>query len=102
MAKSRRSDAHYVRINIALVGKEEISVYAGKPIRDALFEISRDMNLYHGVRLAQVLAAVYAQGKKDGARSVFDRVDVLKSAISHRNPGQPKKKKLAAKKRKRK
>lgn len=96
-----RKDAHYVRINIALVGKEEISVYAGKPIREALFEVSRDMNLYHGVRLAQVLAAVYNQGKKDGARTVFERVDVLKAAISHRNPGQPRKKKPAARKKKR-
>jgi hypothetical protein len=31
------------------------------------------MTLYHGVRLAQVLAAVYVQGKKDGAREVFSR-----------------------------
>lgn len=91
-----------MRINIALVGKKEISVYAGKPIRDALFEISRDMNLYHGVRLAQVLGAVYVQGKKDGARDVFEKVDVVKAAISYRNPGQPKKKKRAAKKKKKK
>ena len=98
--RTRKSDAHYVRINIALVGKEEISVYAGKPIREALFEISRDMNLYHGVRLAQVLAAVYTQGKKDGARVVFEQVDGLKGAISYRNPGQPKKKKPAARKKK--
>lgn len=99
--RTRRADAHYVRINIALVGKDEISVYAGKPIREALLEISRDMTMYHGVRLAQVLAAVYNQGKKDGARDVFERVDVLKADVSHRNPGQPKKKKPAARKKKR-
>lgn len=102
MAKSRRADAHYVRINVSLVGTKKISVYAGKQIRDALSEISSKATLYHGVRLAQVLGAVYAQGKKDGARDVFEQVDGLKSDISHRNPGQPKKKKLKAGKRKRK
>lgn len=100
MAKTPQKQSHYVRINIALVGNEKISVYAGKPVRDALLEISSDMTLYHGVRLAQVLAAVYVQGKKDGAREVFEQVDGLKAGISHRNPGQPKKKKLKARKKK--
>jgi hypothetical protein len=100
MAKARRQESHYVRINIALVGSEQISVYAGKQIRDALSEISSDMTLYHGVRLAQVLGAVYVQGKKDGARDVFEQVDGLKSGVSHRNPGQPRKKRLKARKKK--
>jgi len=45
-----------------------------------------------------VLAAVYGQGKKDGARQVFEQVDGLKGSISHRNPGQPRKRKLKGKK----
>ena len=90
--------ARYVGINIALAGTEKIQVYAGRAVRDALLEISSDMTLYHGVRLATVLAAVYAQGKKDGARQVFERVDGLKAGISYRNPGQPRKRKLKAKK----
>jgi len=45
-------NARYVKINVALIGKKEIHVYAGKPVRDALIEITSDMTLYHGVRLA--------------------------------------------------
>jgi hypothetical protein len=68
-----QKNPRYVKINISLVGTERIPVYAGKAVRDALLEISSDMTLYHGVRLATVLAAVYAQGKKDGARQVLSR-----------------------------
>jgi len=35
--------------------------------------------------------ALYQQGKKDGARDVFEAVDGMKKTIKHRNPGQPKK-----------
>ena len=82
----------YVRTVVPLPGDKQISVYAGKRVRDALSEISKDMTLYHGVRLSQVLEAVYEQGKKDGARNVFDTVDGLRTTIPHRNPGQPRKK----------
>lgn len=55
------------------------------------------MTLYHGVRFAQILEAVYTQGQKDGARNVFGELDKkIKEAqkvIPHRNPGQPRKSK---------
>jgi len=50
-------------------------------VSKALDEVTEDMTLYHGVRLGQVIEAVYKQGQKDGA----------KKAVPHRNPGQPKK-----------
>jgi hypothetical protein len=53
------------------------------------------MKLYKGVRLSQVLEAVYKQGMKDDARDVVHKLDDLKETISYRNPGQPKKKKRA-------
>jgi hypothetical protein len=84
----------YIRTLIQLTGTKKIPVYAGKRVADALSEITAKMTLYHGVKLTQVLEAVYEQGKKDGARDVFDTVDGLKKTISHRNPGQPKKKRL--------
>ena len=84
----------YVRTVVSLTGNKKIPLYAGKRVSDALSELSADMNLYHGVRLSQVLEAVYEQGKKDGARGVFDTVDGLKKTIPHRNPGQPKKRRL--------
>ncbi len=86
-----------IRTNVALAQNRIVPVYAGKRIAEALQEVTETMNIYKGVRLAQVLEAVYDQGKKDGARSVFDSVDSLRREIPHRNPGQPKKKQSKAK-----
>ncbi len=58
---------------------------------DALDKIVEDMSLYRGVKLADVMEAVYDQGRKDGARSVFDVLDGAKKEIPHRAPGRPKK-----------
>jgi hypothetical protein len=74
----------------------EIAVYASPRIGQALEDIRAKNDLYEGVRLLQVLEAVYAQGKKDGAREVFDSLDKghasminsLKRAIPHKNPGR--------------
>ncbi len=81
-----------VRTNITLINKT-IPVYAGKRVSEALSELTEKMTIYHGVKLSQILDAVYAQGKKDGAREVFEQVDGLKRAIPHRNPGHPRKQK---------
>jgi hypothetical protein len=70
-----------------------IQVYASPKIAQTFKEVSFDMDLYKGVKLSQLLEAIYLQGKKDGARSVFAGLDVLKGQISHRNPGQPRKRK---------
>lgn len=70
-----------------------VPVYAGAKILNALREVSMDMNLYQGVKFSQVLEAVYKQGRKDGAREVFDLIGGLQKTIPHRNPGKPKKKK---------
>ena len=60
-------------------------------------EIEGDLTLYHGVRLLQVLEAVYLQGRKDGARSAFEELDkgfnAARDVVPHKNPGQPKKRK---------
>lgn len=72
--------------------KGSISVYFGTRIAQALHEVTVDMNLYKGVRLGELLQAVYEQGKKDGARQVKDSFEHMMKQIPHRNPGQPKKK----------
>ena len=81
--------------NIIPMGEKSVAVYASPKVQKALNEVTEDMTLYHGVRLSQVLEAVYSQGKKDGARDVFTdlekRVKEAQKAIPHRNPGQPKK-----------
>jgi hypothetical protein len=46
---------------------EVVPVYAGKKLGRALDEVQEDLSLYQGVRLAQVIEAVYKQGVKDGS-----------------------------------
>jgi hypothetical protein len=87
-SNKRRTDIHPLNTTI--------SVYSGKRVADALTEISVNMNLYQGVKLSQILEVVYEQGKKDGARCVFEAVDGVRATIPHRNPGQPKKHKKQA------
>jgi hypothetical protein len=75
----------------------EIKVYASPRISRALEEVTSDLTVYQGVRLIQLFEAIYAQGKKDGARDVFDnignKIAQAEKEISHKNPGKPKKKK---------
>ncbi len=82
--------------NIIPLGSKEVAVYATPRVAKALEDVTEDMTLYHGVRLAQVMEAMYEQGKKDGAREAFseldDKLKEVKKAIPHRNPGKPKKK----------
>ena len=74
-----------------------VPIYAGVKVGKALDEVTEDMPLYKGVRLAQVLEAVYLQGQKDGRREVFEAQDVAlaemksRKELAHRPPGQPKK-----------
>jgi hypothetical protein len=70
-----------------------VKVYAGELVGKALEEVTEDMDFYHGVKLTQVLEAVYEQGRKDGRRQVFDGVRDLSTTgqLNYRNPGRPKK-----------
>jgi hypothetical protein len=70
----------------------QVPVYFGTRIAQALHEVTVDMTLYKGVRLGELLQAVYEQGKKDGARQVRDSFERMMKQIPHKNPGQPKKK----------
>lgn len=83
----------YRTIQVTLGAGEIVPVYASARVADPLGEIMADMPLYDGVQLMKVLEAFYAQGKKDGARVVYDDLDkrVLESkkSIKHKNPGRP-------------
>jgi hypothetical protein len=71
-----------------------LTIYTSPRLADALEDLAEDMTLYQGVRFGQILEAVYSQGKKDGAREVFEEFDArlteAKRAIPHRRPGRPK------------
>lgn len=72
----------------------EVPVRASPRVADALEEIGAKMSVYEGVRLSQIVEAAYEQGRKDGAREVFERLDTslttVKGEIPHRAPGRPK------------
>ncbi len=71
-----------------------LTTYTSPRLADALEELADDMTLYQGVRFSQILETVYQQGKKDGAREVFEELEAsfteAKRAIPHRRPGRPK------------
>ncbi len=71
------------------VKKEQVAVYTSPRAADALEEIVAKATLYEGVRLTQIMEAVYLQGKKDGAKTVFDGLDEVRRAIPHQRPGRP-------------
>lgn len=71
--------------------KGTVTIYANARVADALEELTEDTTLYHGVRFAQVIEAVYQQGIRDGRREVFERLEELEGLpeLKHRNPGRP-------------
>lgn len=89
------SKAPKYKKSIVALANKKVSVYASPKISVAL-DLIGEMSLYEGVRMIQLLEAVYDQGKKDGARSVFDEIEhkvkEAQRAIPHKNPGQPKRK----------
>jgi hypothetical protein len=85
--KSRRGP----RAITTVVPKGTIKIYANARVADALEQLTAEMTLYHGVKLGQVIDAVYQQGVRDGRREVFERLERLESdpGLRHRNPGRP-------------
>jgi hypothetical protein len=85
---------HYKK-NLISLGTQTVAVYASSHVSTALQAMLGQMNLYDGVKLTQILGAVYDQGRKDGARAAFEsvteKVHEAEATIPHRNPGKPKK-----------
>lgn len=83
--------------NVIPLASQDVAVYVSPKVSQALSEVTEDMTLYHGVRLSQLLEAVYIQGQKDGARNAIVNIQEKLSntidEIPHRNPGKPKKSK---------
>ena len=74
------------KIDLELPKEGSIAIYSNQKVRNALDEIQEDMTLYKGVRLLQVLEAVYAQGKKDGATETLDALDVQMKEMEKLRP----------------
>jgi hypothetical protein len=81
----------YIKTLVPISGGN-IAVYAGVRVANALSEVTGRMDLFQGVKLTQLLEAVYLQGKKDGARAVREAFEIVMLGIPHVNPGQPRRK----------
>ena len=55
------------RYDIAMPGRGSVVVYSNVAMGRALDHITQDMSFYDGVKLSQVLEAVYQQGVNDGS-----------------------------------
>lgn len=95
MKKQLKKQARY-KITLVPLKNSEVKIYASPKVASALAELVHDLNLYQGVRFAEIVDAVYEQGKKDGARAAFTAVDTqvieARKLIPHRLPGRPRKK----------
>lgn len=90
--KSRRGPR---LIEVDLPKEGNVKIYANATVADAVEEVTEDMTLYKGVKLATVIEAAYEQGRTDGRREVFDELEKVKKRpeFKHTNPGRPRKKK---------
>jgi hypothetical protein len=77
-------------ISVALPKAGETKIYANQSVANALEEVTEDMKVYHAVRLGQVMEAAYEQGRRDGRRQAFEKLDAVKSdpEMKYLNPGQ--------------
>lgn len=85
MAKPR-----YQKLDVDLPTRK-LPLYVGAPAKNALEEVTMDMPLYKGVKLGQVLEAVYEQGMKDGRREVIESFQGAAKTFNYMPPGRPKK-----------
>lgn len=88
------SSRGYRTIKLKLKKGAEASVYTSPRLADALERIiAEELDVFNGVKLVQILEAVYSQGKKDGARQVIEEQDkaiaLIKRSIPHKRPGRP-------------
>jgi hypothetical protein len=86
--------ARSVAVDIGFPNDTSITVYASPKIGEALKLIGQ-MDTFHGVKILQLIQVVYRQGKRDGAREAFTKlerhIEALKEDVPHRKPGrQPK------------
>jgi hypothetical protein len=85
---SRKNLPKYKKFDVALP-TGQLTLYAGEKVLTALEEVTTDMTLYKGVRLAEVIKAVYEQGLKDGRRDIIEQMEVVRKKANYLPPGRP-------------
>lgn len=80
--------------NAIKIGDEKVNVYATPKLGHALDALTKDMSLWEGVKMEQIMKALYDQGLKDGAKKAFEAIGkgvaAAEKEVPHRNPGRPK------------
>ena len=87
-----RSKSRYQKIDIDLSSRG-VTLYVGSKVRSALEELTTDVTLYHGVRLREVMEAMYEQGLKDGRKEIIEKLEGIKTGVNYLPPGRPRKRK---------
>ncbi len=91
---ARHSSKGSRKIDLDLPKTGEVAIYSNQKVLDALDEISAEMPLYKGVRLMQVIEAVYLQGTKDGKHEILDAAAARDKELQKLRPkkiGRPRK-----------
>ena len=90
----RHADKGTRKIDLDLPKAGKVAVHSNQRVLNALKEIQKDMPLYHGVRLMQVLDAVFQQGVKEGKHEILDEVAERDKELEKLRPkriGRPRK-----------
>jgi hypothetical protein len=80
--------------SVALPVKSEgrdVAILMSPRRADTLERIVGEMKTFDGVKLLDIMEAVYVQGRKDGAAAVFEGIEDVRKAIPHKRPGRPRK-----------
>jgi hypothetical protein len=86
-----KKNGKFSKLKVSLA-TQELTIYAGAKVLNAIDEISKNMTVYEGVRVSQLLEAVYKQGPKDGRKEVIDGFMTIEAKLNYLPPGKPKKK----------
>ncbi|HWR35884.1 MAG TPA: hypothetical protein VN622_08465 [Clostridia bacterium] len=90
MAKSKKP-AKWNKVTLDMPNRQ-LALYTGAKVQHALQEVTMNMDVYQGVRLGEVLEAVYQQGLKDGRREIIEQFEQnITKKVKYLPPGQPRK-----------
>jgi hypothetical protein len=89
MAKAKRG---YKTVEIQKKGAQELTLRTSATVQNAYKHLEQ-LSIFDFSRVLTLIYAAYSQGKKDGARAVFEDLDAalddIKKDNPHRLPGRP-------------
>jgi hypothetical protein len=85
----------FSRVPLALPKIGNVPLFTNAGVATTIRRLMDQATVFEGVKLLQAFEAIYNQGRKDGARATFERLDTslqeVKQLIPHKNPGRVKK-----------